>query len=105
MLIRGNVCWYIGHCYLATRPEVGFRDQDFVLQIFLKWKAFEFRVLWFLKKALPSREEPDISLSMVNSKARLHLLYTRAHYACNISPKRGSALNTRNDFIRSILNV
>ena len=68
----------VGHCYIATRPEVGFRDQDFVLQIFLKWKALEFRVLWFLKKALPSREEPDISLSMMNSKARLHLLYTRA---------------------------
>ena len=54
-------CLLVGHCYLATRPEVGFRDQDFVLQIFLKWKALEFRVLWFLKKALPSREEPDIS--------------------------------------------
>ena len=46
------------------------------------------------KKALPSREEPDISLSIVDSKARLHLLYTRAPYARNISPKHGSALNT-----------
>ena len=27
------------------------------------------------------------------------------HYARNISPKHGSALNTRNDFIHSILNV
>ena len=26
-------------------------------------------------------------------------------YVCNISLKQGSALNTRNDFIRSILNV
>ena len=58
----------------------------------------------FLKKALTSREEPDISLSIVNSKARLHLLIL-ARYARNISPKHGSALNTRNDFIRSILNV
>ena len=91
MLIRGNVCWYIGHCYLATRPEVGFRDQDFVLQIFLKWKALEFRVLWFLKKALPSREEPDISLSMVNSKARLHLLYTRARITRVISARSAVA--------------
>ena len=30
-----------------------------------------------LKKALPSREEPDISLSIVSSEVRLHLLYTR----------------------------
>ena len=67
------------HCYLATRPEVE--------------KALEFRVLWFLKKALPSGEEPDISLSIRNRKAR-------ALYVRNISPKRGSALNIRNDFIR-----
>ena len=32
----------------------------------------EFRVLWLLKKPLLSREEPDISLSVVNSKARFH---------------------------------
>ena len=32
--------------------------------------------MWLLKKALPSREEPDISLSIVNSEASLHLLYT-----------------------------
>ena len=31
--------------------------------------------LWLLKKPLPSREEPDISSSIVNSKARF---YTRA---------------------------
>jgi len=31
--------------------------------------------LWLLKKTLPSREEPDISLSIVNSKARF---YTQA---------------------------
>ena len=50
------------YCYLATKAEVeGFRDQDFVLQIYMKWKAFKFRVLWLLKKALPSREEPVIS--------------------------------------------
>ena len=51
------------HCYIATRPEV---------------ESLEFRVLWFLKNVLPSRDEPDISLSIVNSKARLHLLYTCA---------------------------
>ena len=52
--------------------------------------------LWLVKKALPSREEPDISLSIMNSKIRFHL----AHYTI-ISRKRGSALNTRsNDFIR-----
>ena len=55
----------------------------------------------FLKKALPSREEPDISSSIVNSEARFHLLYIHVHYAGNISPKHGSALNTHsNDFIR-----
>ena len=67
--------------------------QDFVLQIFLKLKALEFRVLWFLKKASPSREEPDISLSIVNSEARLHLLYTfiLAHYARVISARSAVA--------------
>ena len=40
--------------------------------------ALEFLVLWLLKKALPSREEPDISLSIVNSKAHIHQLYTSA---------------------------
>ena len=34
-----------------------------MLQIYLKYKAIEFRVLWFLKKAQHSREEPDISLA------------------------------------------
>ena len=28
--------------------------------------------LWLLKKALPSKEEPDISLSIVNIKARFY---------------------------------
>ena len=53
--------------------------------------------LWLLKKALPSREEePDISLLIVNSKPPI---YTCAF--ADISPKRGSVLNTRsNDFIR-----
>ena len=60
----------------------------------LKYKALEIRVLWFLKKALTSREEPDISLSIVNrKKARLHLLYTHVRYA-----------QYTHDFIRSILN-
>ena len=47
-------------------------------------------------KALPSREEPDISLSIVNSKACFILV----RYAHNISPKHCSALNTCKDFIR-----
>ena len=47
--------------------------------------------------ALPSWEEPDISLSIVNSKAWFHL----ERYARIISPKHGSVLNTRsNNFIR-----
>ena len=50
------------------------------------------RLLW---KALPSREEPDISSSIINTKARLHPHYTR-----NISPKHGSALNTRSLYVR-----
>ena len=54
--------------------------------------------LWLLKKALPSREEPDIRLSIMNSKARFQLM----RYARINSLKRGSALNTRsNDFIRT----
>ena len=37
---------------MATRPEVeGCIDEGFVLQIYLKWKALEIRVLWLLKKA------------------------------------------------------
>ena len=52
--------------------------------------------MWLLSKALPSREEPDISLSIVNGKAYFHI----ECYARIISPKCGSALNTRsNDFI------
>ena len=46
--------------------------------------------LWLLKKALPSREEPDISSSILNSKARFYTNALRAYF----SPKRGSALNT-----------
>ena len=29
--------------------------------------SLRFQSLWLLKKALPSREEPDISLSILNS--------------------------------------
>ena len=53
--------------------------------------------LWLLKKALPSREELDISLSILNSKDAFKLTL----YARIISPRRGSALNTRsNNFLR-----
>ena len=36
--------------------------------------------LWFLKKALPSKEETDISLSIMNSKARFYTHTLRAYY-------------------------
>ena len=53
--------------------------------------------------SLPSREEPDISLSIINSKA---CFYTHALACISTSPKRGSVLNTcSSDFIHSILNV
>ena len=68
-------------CYTQVKSLlVGFRKTKFTATQLqdLKQKPLEFRVLWLLKKALPSREEPDISLSIVNSKARLHRLYTRA---------------------------
>ena len=51
--------------------------------------------------SLCSREEPGISLSNVNRKAPFDLL---ARYTHSISPKCGSALNTRsNDFIRTYI--
>ena len=53
--------------------------------------------MWLLK-ALPSREEPDISLSIMNSK---HAFLLMLLYSWFISP---TALNTRsNDFIRSYM--
>ena len=46
---------------IATKPEVeGFREQGFVLP---EVESLRVQSLWLLKKALPSREEPDISLS------------------------------------------
>ena len=64
------------HCYLATRPEVeGFRDPEV--------ESLRVQFLGFLKKALPSREEPDISLSILNSKARLPF-FILAHCVRNI---------------------
>ena len=57
-----------------------------------------FRVQSFV--TFPSREQPDISLSIVNSKARFHLLYTRALRAYYYSPKRSGAFNTLSkDFV------
>ena len=70
------------------------------MQIYLKQKALEFRVLWLYE---PSKEEPDISLSIVNSKLHLHLLCT-TNYLRDINPEHGSTLNTRsNDFKRSYI--
>ena len=58
-----------------------------------------FQGLWL---PYPSREEPDISLSIVNSKHAFVLTLLYSHFTRVISPKHGSALNTRrNDFIRS----
>ena len=56
--------------------------------------------MWLLKKVVSSREEPDISLSIVDSKAVKDtcILTLCTHI---ISLKCGSMLNTRsNDFIR-----
>ena len=53
---------------------------------YLKQKALEFS-FWLLKKALPSREEPDISLSIVNSEACsrvLCIILARSAVACSI---------------------
>ena len=42
-----------------------------MLQVYLKSKGLEFRVLWLLNKSFikPSREELDISSLLMNSKA------------------------------------
>ena len=48
----------------------------FLLQIYLKQEALGFRVLRFRKKVLPSREEPGIRLSIVNSSASYGLCIT-----------------------------
>ena len=86
--------------YLATKPEVeGFRDQGVVLP---EVEILRVQSLWLLKETLPSSEQPDI-YSILNSKTRF---YTLTLYACFISPKRGSALNTRsNDFIKYQLSL
>jgi len=57
-------------CYLASRLEVeGFRDQGFVLP-----KVENPRVKNFVvSKASPSREEPDITLSITNSRHAFRL--------------------------------
>ena len=93
------------HCYLATRPEVeGFikiRDQDFVLQIYLKQKAFEFTVLWLLKKKFTLKGGARHQFINREQQGTPSPALYLVHYMCNISPKHGSALNRRsNDFIR-----
>ena len=65
-------------CMAASQYIVafeGFSDQGFVLPAVESLKVHS---LWLLKKPLPSREEPDISLSTVNSKACFytHALHT-----------------------------
>ena len=81
--------------FTATQAQ----DQKYVLGIRIhlpEVESLRVQSLWLLKEALPSREESDISLSIINSKAHLHQLCT---CAC-ISPNHGSTLNTcSNDFI------
>jgi len=48
-----------------------------------------------LLKFLPSREEPDISSSNVNSKAQLHFIYTCALWAYFLLPEHSSTLKAR----------
>ena len=61
--------------FTATKPEVGFRDKGFVLP---EVESLRVQTLWLPKNALPSREEPDISLSIVNTKhAFLYSRFTR----------------------------
>ena len=60
-------------------------------------ESLRVKSLWLLKKALPSREEPDISLLA-------RCAFTLMLYVCIISLKCGSALNTRsNDFIHTYI--
>ena len=62
--------------YLATKPEVdGFRDQGVVLP---EVESLRVQSLWLL--ALPSREEPGIYQSIVNSKARFYTNALRVYY-------------------------
>ena len=87
------------HCYLANWPEVegGSKDQGFVLPNLPE--AESLRVASFVASLSP-REEPDISLSIVNS---FDLLYT-PHYTSIISPKHDSTLNTHsNDIIHTYI--
>jgi len=65
--------------YLAIKREVeAFRDQGFVLP---EVESLRIQSLWLLKKALPSREEPNISsLSIINSKAHFYTHALRVYY-------------------------
>ena len=75
----------------------------FKIRIYLpKVESLRVQSLWLLKIALPSREETDISLAIVNRKERLIL----GHYTHSIFLKHGSALNTHsNDLYVVILNM
>ena len=42
------------HCYLATKPEVGLRDQGLCLP---EVESLKIQSLWLLRKAVSSREE------------------------------------------------
>ena len=56
--------------------------------------------MWFLRKALPTRKQPDIRLSIVSSK-HAFTCFILTCYVRNISLNRSSPLNTRsNDFLR-----
>lgn len=63
-------------------------------------ESFRVQSLWLLNPQGRSKTFINISLSIVNSKARFYTYF----YACFISPKCGSALNTHgNDFIRTYI--
>ena len=63
-------------------------------------ESLKIQSLWLFLKSFTLREEPDISLSIVNSKACFYTNVLRVI----ITLKRGSAFNTRsNDFIRGYI--
>ena len=76
--------WYASWCCappLDIATQLLDLVEDFRDQGFVTWssKPYSSEFCGFLKKASPSREEPEISSSTMNSKARFDLLYTYSH--------------------------
>ena len=60
--------------------------------------------MWLLKKLYPQRRsQTSVCQSWIAKHAFTSFILAR--YAHNINPKHGSMLNTRNEFIRSILKI